>query len=1143
MRLKDNDLILAPTDLSNFLSCRHASALDATAARKGTDRPTRYGPYIDLLREKGIEHEKAYLAHLQAKGLEVLAKPDPQQPGDYLLIGREETIAAMAEGRDVIYQPRLADEGWSGQADFLLRVERPSEHWDWSYEVADTKLARDTRAGTILQLCVYTRLVEELQGARPERMHVVTPANDFAPLSYRTDDYSAYFRIVENGLERFVTTLPETYPEKVAFCDLCAWWELCEQRRRADDHLCYVAGISKGQIGELRDTGINRLEALATLDTVPKPRRGSHESLTKVRDQARTQLIARETGETYFEIREPIDEEHGFRLLPEPTPQDIFLDFEGNHFTDEGVSEYLTGYVTLNKDGSERYTPLWATTAAEEKAAFEHFVDTALAIRSANPGAHIYHFAPYEPVAMKRLMGNYATRETELDELLRGRAFVDLHAVVKRALIAGVERYSIKDLEPFFGYTRKQDLREASLARRMIEQAMEAGAAPDTWADLRGAVEAYNREDCESTRRLRDWLEDLRKEAVDKGQEIPRSELVDGEASEGLSDLDQELRALRDGLLQKVPDDRTDWSDQDRATVALAHMMEFHRREEKATYWEYYRLIDLPIEDYAAERRALMGLEFLEVVEAARSPVLRYRFQNQELDARRGDTTYLADETDFGTIAAVNYSERTVDIKQRIATADDQATEVILHKRVSQDALRKSLMRYGEAILSHGFSGNPTYQSATSLLLRNPPVLPQGSHALKQPDETTLEAACRITGALNGQVLALQGPPGTGKTYTGAHIICTLKQLGLKVGVTAVSHKVITNLLEGACEEAAKMGLELNVLHKTDREYDGCWGIETTSSYPKTLGGLADGSVDVVGATAFGWARDQFEGAVDVLIVDEAGQMALSNTLAAAPAGQSLVLLGDPQQLEQPLQSSHPEGSEVSALQHWLNGAETMPAELGLFLEETYRLHPSIASFTSEVYYEGKLSARPELAKQKVDHPGSSYAGLEGSGLRYLPTTHTGRQAKSPEEAAAIAELVNDLLGGASWTDQKDAKHQVTVDDILLVAPYNAQVAALSDALPELSHRIGTVDRFQGQEAPIVIYSMTSSSPEDAPRGMDFLYDGHRFNVATSRARALCVLVGTPALLEPECRTPRQMKMANGFCRYLELATVIEKGT
>jgi uncharacterized protein len=1113
------------------------SALDLRAATGQAERPVRYGPMMDELRARGLAHEQRFLDHLVSLGLTVVRASGDELEDQSAKASSDRTLQAMHEAADVIYQATLWDNNWYGRADFLRKVNMPSDLGDWSYEVTDTKLARDTRAGTILQLYVYSYLLEKMQGCRPESMYVVTPGNDFTPVPYRLDDYSAYVRLLENGIARFIQDPDETYPELVSHCDLCPWWDDCEKRRRGDDHLCYVAGISSSQIKSLRTLGINRLADLAALDDVPDPPQGSREALVRVREQARVQAIGRESGEAYHEIIEPFDAEHGLALLPEPTDDDIFLDFEGSHFAEEGVQEYLTGFVARNAEGERLYHALWAATLEEERLAFEQFMDFATEIRERNPKAHIYHFAPYEPTALKRLMGRFATREVQMDELLRGDAFVDLHKVVRRALIAGVERYSIKDLERFFGYTRAQNLADASMSRRIIEHAIESGDFDETIDSHRDIVEAYNREDCESAERLRDWLEKLRAEVIAQGHDVPRPEPKDGEASEEISELDQALQNMRDGLLEGVPDDPAERNEEQQARFALAHMMEFHRREEKAGWWEYYRLLDVDPADYADERRALVGLTFQEVVEDMRAPLQRYSFPAQELDARPGDGAFDNEGIRIGTIESVNYTDRTIDIKKKVATADEHPYGVVFHNHVSSKSLRESLMRLGQSVLDHGFDGQAPYKAALELLFRRPSPLVGANGTLQQPGEKTVEAACRLALNLDSHVLAIQGPPGTGKTYTGAHIICALKDAGLKVGVTAVSHKVIENLLEGAMEEAQKQDLSLRAVHCQGGEYEGDWGIERNRDYDAIAQELEGGDIDVLGGTAWCWVRPDFEQAVDVLIIDEAGQMSLANVLAAAPAGRGLILLGDPQQLEQPLQSSHPEGSEVSALYHLLDGEETMPAEKGLFLAETYRLHPDIARFTSEAYYEGKVTARPELENQEIIPQSGKTPALNGSGLRFVPVEHTGNQARCGEEAEAIAGIVQDLLDSGAYQDKDGNTRALTSRDILIVAPYNAQVAALNEAIPALQGRIGTVDKFQGQEAPVVIYSMTSSSPEDAPRGMDFLYDRHRFNVATSRARALCILVGSPVLFEPECRTPRQMRRANGFCRYLELAS------
>src|SRR5690606_14353951 len=338
MQTKSKQIILAPTDLSNFLNCRHLSRLDLDAALGERERPARFGPLIEELRRRGLEHERRYLEHLRAQGRSVT---ELNGGTDDACSSLDRTLAAMNEGVDVIYQPTLADGIWSGRADFLLRTERGSDLGPWSYEVVDTKLARDTKAGTVLQLCVYSYLLERLQGLRPERMHVVTPGNGFEPITYRLDDYSAYCRLLDRDLARFIEAPPETYPDLVAHCDYCAWWTECEKRRRGDDHLCYVAGIRADQIKTLRQNGIARLTDLAHLDVVPAPAHGSREALERTRDQARMQLKGRLDQAPVYELKEPFGAEHGLALLPEPTPEDIFLDFEGSHFAQHGVQEYL----------------------------------------------------------------------------------------------------------------------------------------------------------------------------------------------------------------------------------------------------------------------------------------------------------------------------------------------------------------------------------------------------------------------------------------------------------------------------------------------------------------------------------------------------------------------------------------------------------------------------------------------------------------------------------------------------------------------------------------------------------------------------------------------------------------------------------
>jgi hypothetical protein len=421
----------------------------------------------------------------------------------------------------------------------------------------------------------------------------------------------------------------------------------------------------------------------------------------------------------------------------------------------------------------------------------------------------------------------------------------------------------------------------------------------------------------------------------------------------------------------------------------------------------------------------------------------------------------------------------------------------------------------------------------------NRPRLPAGQSLAVVPGEDVVDLACRLALGLDESVLPIQGPPGTGKTFTGSRMICELVRNGRRVGITATGHAVIRNLLDQVVEAARILGIpEVVCAHRKDEGDEDGAGVREIGSNDEALQELQSGAVNVLGATAWLWSREGFMNSVDVLFVDEAGQMSLANVLACAPAGRSLVLLGDPQQLEQPQKGSHPEGSDISALAHLLNGRKTIDQDRGLFLAETWRLHPTICQFTSEMFYEGRLVSRDGLERQRIEAP----APFSGAGLWYLPVAHEGNQSYSIEKIERVAALVEFLtVAGTSWIDRHGEARPLTRGDILCVAPFNDQVNRLTERLPDV--QVGTVDKFQGQQAAVVIYSLTTSSPEDAPRGMEFLYDLNRFNVATSRARCACIVVGSPRLFSPECRTPRQMELANALCRYGEMSAHVSTGT
>ena len=1136
MKFENSAIRLAATDLSNYLSCRHLTTVELAVARGTKRAPLWKNPDAWVLQERGLEHEQNYVEYLRDLGRSIVDLREIEADEHAIA----ETRAAMERGADVIVQATMRAGRWFGRADVLCRVEKPSKLGDWSYEIYDCKLAQQTKAETILQLCLYAELLQAVQGSLPEFMHVVRPVEGFVPERYRVLDYTAYYRQVKSRFEEAIddgTGEQGTYPEPNSHCSVCRWWRECDARWRRDDHLSLVAGIARLQQKQLAAWQTTTVEKLAVLP-LPlhnRPERGSPESYVKVREQARVQVASREQDVPVFELL-PVEPERGLTQLPEPALADIFFDIEADPFVGTAGLEYLFGVASLNAGEEPLYESRWAVSAPQEKAAFEWFVDLVMERWSANPGMHVYHFGAYEPSAIKRLMGRYASREDEIDRMLRASLFVNLHAVTKQAARVGVEEYSLKSLEAVYSFKRDVELRDARFAKRMVEHCLELGRTLD---DMKSAqtLEDYNKDDCVSTLALRKWLEQQRNAVIGSGQNVPRPAAEDGSPPAKVDERQQRIAALFEALTRDIPIEVEQQSEEQKAGRLMANLLDWHRREDKAEWWEYFRLRDLSDEDLFYEKSAIAGLQWMQRMSMERKiPVDRYSFAPQETDVRKGELHYRREK--IGTVEAVNLFDRTLDIRKMKRTADVHPSSVFSYDYVPSNELKESLFRLGTWIHENGIDAPGPYRAARDLLLRKRPQIDgDGGGALVRQGESTLEAARRMVLSLDSSVLAVQGPPGSGKTYSGARMICELVRQGKKIGITALSHKVIRNLLEQVVSAAEQMKLQhLRCVQKVGGKSDTPPPfILEVEDNAEVLQALQAKGIQVAAGTSFLWSRQEFFEAVDVLFVDEAGQMSLANVLAVAQAAKSVVLLGDPQQLEQPLKGSHPEGAEASALDHLLAGAKTIAPDRGLFLDQTWRLHPKICSFTSELFYEERLASRPGLEQQQV----SGHDWLGGNGLWFVPVDHEGNQNVCPEEVEQVAALVESLVKPrVMWVDKDGKQSRLTMQDILIVTPYNAQVSEIAKRLSGV--RVGTVDKFQGQEAPVVIYSLTTSSSEEAPHGMEFLYSLNRLNVATSRARASCLLVGSRHLLEPDCHSPRQMQLANALCRYLEMAQVTE---
>jgi predicted RecB family nuclease len=1131
--------MFSASDVSNFLACHHLLALDIEHAAGQLEKPVFHDPGIEFLRELGARHEQSYLRHLIEVGdLQVVEIPADRPLAEAAAL----TVDALRRGVGAIYQGAFQVGPWHGRSDFLVRVQKPSALGAWSYEPVETKLARSTKVGALIQLCFYSDLLSQIQKVQPDWMHVVLGLG-MNPEKHPVEQYIAYFRKIKRDFDAAYKVRPNTYPEPTEHCNVCSWDPICDKRRRTDDHLSLVAGITRTQRKALAACDVTTVARLAQLDLTAQPKIDGVRppTLSRLHDQALLQVQGRDEGHLVYELLEPTELDAGLSALPLPSLWDMFLDLEGDPYVFGHDLEYLIGVLTLpDKPGGEpSYLSLWSFDPSEEQESFARIIGMVMGRWGQHPEMHIYHYASYEPTAIKGLAGRHGICVDEVDQLLRAGIFVDLYRVVKQGLRASVESYSIKKLEALYDFARSVPPRVSVLALQTFGAALAMGNAREAANELLPALESYNRDDCLSAWRLRDWLEDRRRELEAKtGKALPRPALKAGEPTEGLAEQIQQVRALMERLVAGLPAKETEWNPEHRALWLLAQMLEYYRREDKSSWWEYFRQCELSSEEVLEDGNAMGGLVYMGPVEQIKkSTVHRYNFPPQDHAIDRARNVHdPKTKAGAGTVVTIDDQKRIIDIKRATASAVPHPATLIPYNMVDPKPKRDSLLRLGTWVANRGISEDGAFQAARDLLLRQPPRVPliDADPILDENDRMT-DAAKRLILSLCTQpaVLPLQGPPGSGKTHTGARMIAEVIRNGYRVGVTAVSHKVISKLLQEICDYCRSTKTPLRAVQKANDE-DPCTDpmVRQVDDNNDVLAALTSKAAQVAAGTAWLWAREDMAKSVDVLFVDEAGQMSLADVLSISQAATSVVLLGDPQQLNQPQKGVHPPGVDVSALSHLLAGRATIEPGKGLFLKETHRLHPDICAFISELFYDGRLMARPENLNQRLFSNGL----LDGSGLRFVPVEHFANQTESPEEVTKIAELVKDLLeGNVAWVDKTGKRCTLELKNILIVAPYNAQVSALTSKLPA-GARVGTVDKFQGQQAPVVFYSMTTSTPEDAPRGMEFLYSLNRLNVAVSRAQCVAVVVASPALFQVECKTPRQMQLANALCRYFEMA-------
>lgn len=1092
MRRFEGRVLLSATDLMRFMGCAHATYLDLEYLNGAHGlTPCEDSEDAALLQARGNAHEKAHLEALKARGLKVLEI----ERGD-LTENASLTRDLLGCGADVVFQGALLSDNWGGWSDFLEKVDHPSNLGSFSYEVADTKLKRKPHPSHVLQLALYSDLLADIQGFEPENAHVELGNGERASL--RLSEFSAYARLARERLESFVTSPEQTRPMPCRDCDLCRWREHCGTQWKNEDSLFEVAGITRSQVIKLEAAGITTMAELAQRAA---PVKGiAKETYEKLHSQARLQH-ARKTGYPAVEMR-PVQVGRGFGILPEPQAGDLFYDIEGDpHY--EGGLEYLHGVWC---DG--QFKTFWAHNHAEEEQALRELFAFFESHLSRYPAARIYHYAPYEITALRRLTTRYGVGEALRDQWLREGRFVDLYAVVRGAIVTSEPSYSIKALEVFYGIERKGEVKTAGSSVVAYEKWRENGdqAILDDIAD-------YNRVDCVSTEQLRNWLVTLRQGASISSTTAPiaASQTNDKEEEKLLQIAQIENLLAQSGL------------DEERQNV-LFSLARFHDRELKPAWWAIFDSFERDENELIEDFDALASLVAVNDPWPIKRSIARtYEYPPQQTKLRPGKKASVRGEDGSirsVTVEAIDKTESRVTLKIGTANSAVLREELHLHPDTPLDT---STISAAVLDVVQDQCGPKSYTALDDLLARNPPRLTGQAGGPILQGEDLISGVIDSILKMDGTILPIQGPPGTGKTYVTARAILALLKEGKRVAVASQAHEAIRNVISGCLSAWEGSDFPYMVAHKVSDAGDMDYPNNSPVACPTSNDDATLATSQLVGGTAFFFAREQNVQKFDWLFVDEAGQVSLANLLAMGRIARNIVLVGDPQQLPMVIQGSHPEPANLSCLEWLLGQHATVPQDAGIFLPITRRMHPKVCAFISEQVYESRLASHEATEIQAIDAP-----GLPSAGAYWVPVQHAGNAQVADAEVAEIRAAVDALLQG-TWTSSDGTNRPLAEKDIIVVAPYNAQVLALREALPT-GVRVGTVDKFQGQEAAVCLVSMTASSADEVPRGLEFLLSRNRINVAVSRARALALVFGSPRLRETKCETIEQIRLVNVLC-------------
>ncbi len=1111
--------LLTPSKITAWLECSHYLSLsNQTDAGLLTIEPSPLSALAELLVAKGSLHEGNCLAEFENAGRSIYRVPERlinetfQQWVDR--IGNP-----MERGFDVIYQMPFVNQGIRGIADFLIRIDQPTDGYA-AYEPVDAKLTRsEGKPGHVLQLCFYAEAIGVLGGSVPRAMHVWLGSGDTQELV--VEQFLPYWRRLRRQLGVLLNDEQltiDTVPKQCDHCEYCEYNKRCTSQWRAEDSLVYVAGTRQRERDAMETVGVRTVVQLAARrDPVPSV---GVEKLSRLSRQAEMQVLSRDrpSRPPVFELIEPTDDPvfgHGFSLLPAPDGGDVFFDFEGHPFwTPKNELLFLSGLYYRDDNGEWVYDERWAHDLSSQQAMITGLIEFFAERRQAHPGMHVYHYNHTEKSSIERMIRD-SDEEYLFGQLINTGLFVDLFLVAKNAVRVGTESYGLKDLEHVVEFVRSGGIEQGAGAVVEYEKFMESKDE-----QLLRNIAAYNRDDVVSTLALRDWLVAQRPKDLEWREAIIEYDQLEFDTDE----LVNQLRTFAEGSPQH----------------RLADLLGYWRRERFAYTTEKFSQANGDFTSLYDDEEFIADLSLVRVEERPyRDRIIKtlvMSWPEQPVDSKFVDTadllyTGVGVEHGYATCEGLDLIAREVRVKWGTYQEEKGALPAVIakDKNFRPEVKARSLKSLAEQLLLDDVA-NRASRLALALLANEKPRFESPFGPVGGVFTDDLDANVQWVGHLDESFVAIQGPPGAGKTYSGSHLIRELIRTGKRVGVVATSHSAIDNLVNAAYGVVGDAG-ELDMLNVLRWDDVGENNNLTYATYGKKKKNLEGNDFNLIGGTAWLWASESMRAnPVDVLFVDEAGQFSLADAVASAPGARNMILLGDPLQLSQVSNAVHPGGSGASVLQHVLEESATISSDQGVFISQSWRMHPDVCQFISQQIYEGRLTSEPDCARQDTEF---------GTGLRWLRAVHQGNTTRSLEEVELVSTKILELFA-TKWIDRDGVVKPLDGRDFMVVAPYNDQVDLLRstfDADPQLrTVRVGTVDKFQGKEAPVVFFTMTTSAGDDVSRGAEFLFSRNRLNVAVSRARCLAYLVCTEELLNARAKSIEEMRLIGTLSAFVESA-------